>query len=151
MTDPSVKATRRKVPGVPRGPGYLLSRLGAQSRSRWARMLTAYELTPHQFAILSALAELGEAHQKQVAALIGVDPRNAVADFRRLDERSLILQEPDSDDRRRRIIRLTSQGTSLTDALHRDGKRIEGEMFAALKSGELDVLHQLLLKLFEAQ
>lgn len=146
--DSSVKSADEAVPGLRRGPGYLLSRLGAESRARWTRMLAAYELTPHQFAILFALAELGEAHQKRLAMLIGVDPRNAVVDFRRLDERSLIAQHADSADRRRRTVRLTSEGASLVTTLRHGGDRIEAEMFAPLEAAELDALHALLLKLF---
>jgi len=149
MTDLPVKLTRRPVPGLRRGRGYLLSRLGADSRGRWKQMLAAYDLTPHQFAILSALSELGEAHQKQLATLIGVDPRNAVADFRRLDDRSLIVQLPDLEDRRRRTVRLTPEGASLAAALRRDGEQIEAEMFAPLDPEERDALHALLLKLFD--
>ncbi|MBV9168278.1 MAG: MarR family transcriptional regulator [Solirubrobacterales bacterium] len=149
MTDLPVKSSRGPVPGLRRGPGYLLARLGADSRGRWRQMLAAYNLTPHQFALLFALSELGEAHQKQLATLIGVDPRNAVLDFRRLDDRSLIVQQPDLEDRRRRIVRLTPEGASLVTALRRDGEQIEAEMFAPLDAEEREALHALLLKLFD--
>lgn len=148
MTDSPVKSAWRPVPGLLGGPGYLLARLGADSRGRWRQMLAAYDLTPHQFAILTTLSELGEAHQKQLAALIGVDPRNAVTDFKRLDDRSLLVQQPDLEDRRRRTIRLTPEGASLVGALRRGGEQIEAEMFAPLDPEERDALHALLLKLF---
>lgn len=112
-------------------------------------MLAVYDLTPHQFAILSALSELGEAHQKQLAMLIGVDPRNTVTDFRRLDDRSLIVQQPDLKDRRRRTVRLTPEGVALVAALRRDGEQIETDMFAPLEPRERETLHALLAKLFD--
>src|SRR5215216_4990521 len=58
--------------------GYLLARLGAESRRRWARMLADHGLTPHHFGILMTLDHLGTAHQRRLSELVGVDPRNAV-------------------------------------------------------------------------
>lgn len=44
-------------------------------------------------------------------------PRSAAADLRRLEDRSLIVQHPDLQDRRRRTVRHTSEGTSLVAAI----------------------------------
>jgi hypothetical protein len=39
--------------------GYLLARVGAQSRRRWARMLTEHGPSPSHFGLLRALGQLG--------------------------------------------------------------------------------------------
>ena len=58
--------------------GYLLARVGAQSRRIWARMLAEHDLTPHHYGILMVLDQIGAAPQQQLSRAVGVDPRNAV-------------------------------------------------------------------------
>jgi MarR family transcriptional regulator, lower aerobic nicotinate degradation pathway regulator len=132
-------------------PGYLLARLGADSRGLWGRMLSERGLTPHQFGVLMALAQIGETHQQRLVAIIGVDPRNAVGIMDGLSERSLLERTIDPNDRRRHVVRLTAKGASVVTELRDAGKAIEDQMFHGLTLGERDALHALLLKLFDAR
>lgn len=129
--------------------GYLLARLGAESRSLWARMLAARRLTPHQFGMLMALAQVGESHQRRLSEIVGIDPRNAVAVIDALHQRRLLERSGDPDDRRRHVIRIAAQGRSTIDELRGAGEVIEHEMLAGLDPGEQAQLHALLLKLFD--
>jgi DNA-binding MarR family transcriptional regulator len=131
--------------------GYLLARLGADSRGLWGRMLSERGLTPHQFGVLMALAQLGEAHQQRLVAIIGVDPRNAVGIMDGLSERALLERTIDPNDRRRHLIRLTPKGAAVVAELRDTGAAIEDQMFDGLDRGERDALHALLLKLFDAR
>src|SRR5437660_8660806 len=81
--------------------GYLIARLGIESRRLWGQMLAEYDLTPHQFGVLSALAQLGAQSQHQLARAVGVDPRNAVPIVDALEHRGLLQRRPDPADRRR--------------------------------------------------
>lgn len=132
-------------------PGYLLARLGADSRGLWGRMLSERGLTPHQFAVLMALAQLGEAPQQRLVAVIGVDPRNAVGIMDGLSQRALLERSVDPHDRRRHLIRLTPEGASVVAELGDAGTALEDEMFQGLSRGERDALRALLLKLFDAR
>ncbi len=114
-------------------------------------MLSARGLTPHQFGVLMALAQLGEAHQQRLVAIIGVDPRNAVGIMDGLSERGLLERSIDPNDRRRHVLRLTSAGASVVAELRHAGTAIEDEMFQGLDRSERDALHALLLKLFDAR
>ncbi len=131
--------------------GYLLARLGADSRGLWARMLARRGLTPHHFGVLMGLAKLGETHQRQLTTIIGVDPRNAVGVIDALTERGLVERDVDPADRRRHLIRLTAQGRLVLAELQRAGDAIEDDMLSGLDPGERRALHALLLKLFDAR
>jgi MarR family transcriptional regulator, lower aerobic nicotinate degradation pathway regulator len=132
-------------------PGYLLARLGADSRGLWGRMLSERGLTPHHFGVLMALAQLGEAPQQRLVAIIGVDPRNAVGIMDGLSERALLERSIDPNDRRRHVIRLTPAGAAVVAELRAAGTAIEDEMFQGLDPGERGALYALLLKLFDAR
>src|SRR5712692_7522479 len=75
--------------------GYLLAHIGRESRRLWAQMLVEQGLTPHQFAVLSSLGNLGTTSQQHLCRRVGVDPRNAVSVFDLLQERGLIERGPD--------------------------------------------------------
>jgi DNA-binding MarR family transcriptional regulator len=130
--------------------GYLLARLGAESRRRWARMLADHGLTPHHFGMLMTLDQLGMAHQRRLSELVGIDPRNAVPLIDLLQQRGLIQRTDDPADRRRRAIRLTPAGQTMLNDLRQAADAIEHDMLKDLDDHQQAILHRLLLTLFEA-
>ena len=142
-----------KVPAPPpelqAGTGYLLARLGAESRRRWARMLAEHGMTPHHYGALMTLDSLKVTHQQRLAELIGVDPRNAVSVVDFLERHELIERTRDPADRRRHAIALTGEGRAVIDGLRRAGERVEHDMLDGLTGDEQAALHALLHRLFE--
>jgi DNA-binding MarR family transcriptional regulator len=134
--------------GLLSSSGYLLARIGMESRRLWTRMLAQHTLTPHQFGVIIALASCGDASQRQLSATLGIDPRNAMAVFDILEERDLIERREDPSDRRRHSVRLTQAGLRKTVELRRMGEEIEREMLKGLSVSEKHSLHELLVKLF---
>jgi DNA-binding MarR family transcriptional regulator len=130
--------------------GYLLARLGAESRRRWARMLADHGLTPHHFGVLMTLDHLGVAHQRRLSELVGIDPRNAVPVIDLLHQRGLLHRTSDPGDRRRRAIRLTPAGQRLLTELRQAADAVEADMLKGLDDHQQAILHQLLRTLFEA-
>jgi DNA-binding MarR family transcriptional regulator len=130
--------------------GYLLARLGAESRRRWARMLADHGLTPHHFGMLMTLDHLGVAHQRRLSELVGVDPRNAVPLLDLLDQRGLLHRTSDPADRRRHVIALTPAGQRLLNQLRQAADAVEADMLKGLDDHQQATLHQLLRTLFEA-
>jgi DNA-binding MarR family transcriptional regulator len=130
--------------------GYLLARLGGESRRRWAHMLSDHGLTPHHFGVLMVLQQLDAASQQQLSRLVGVDPRNVVAVLDVLEHERLIRRRAHPTDRRRHTVSLTPAGRQLLAELGLAGERIEEELLNQLSPAERDSLHQLLLKLFHA-
>jgi hypothetical protein len=69
--------------------GYLLARIGAESRRRWRRMLADHDLAEHPFGVLMALDQVGPQSQQGLSRILGIDPRNAVAALHRPGSRPL--------------------------------------------------------------
>jgi DNA-binding MarR family transcriptional regulator len=136
--------------GLRSSTGYLLARLGAESRRRWARMLADHGLTPHHFGVLMTLDHLGTTHQRRLSELVGVDPRNAVPLLDLLHQRGLIQRTDDPADRRRRAIALTQAGQRLLNQLRQAADAVEADMLKDLDDQQQGSLHRLLLTLFEA-
>src|SRR5215211_528812 len=136
--------------GLRSSTGYLLARLGTESRRRWARMLADHGLTPHHFGMLMTLDQLGVTHQRRLSELVGIDPRNAVPVIDLLHQRGLIRRTGDPADRRRRAIGLTPAGQRLLDDLRQAADAIEHDMLKDLDDHQQAILHRLLLTLFEA-
>ena len=157
MTQEAIPAASAKPAGGPAEPadlrsstGYLLARLGAESRRRWARMLADHGLTPHHFGMLMTLDHLGVAHQRRLSELVGIDPRNAVPLIDLLHRRGLIQRTGDPADRRRRAIALTPAGQRLLNDLRQAADTVEHDMLKGLDDHQQAILHRLLLTLFEA-
>jgi DNA-binding MarR family transcriptional regulator len=127
--------------------GYLLARIGAESRRRWRQMLADHELAEHDFGVLMVLDQAGSQSQVRLSQILGIDPRNAVAVLDRLEHRSLVDRTQDPADRRRHAVRLTRAGRHLMATLRRDGETTELSMLAGLNVAERASLHRLLIKL----
>jgi len=130
--------------------GYLLARVGAESRRMWARMLAEHELTPHHFGILMVLDQVAAASQQQLSRAVGVDPRNAVPVIDALQRRNLVERQPDPTDRRRHAVALTAAGRAALDNLRRAGDEVEEQLLDCLSSSERAALHRTLRKLLAA-
>jgi DNA-binding MarR family transcriptional regulator len=128
--------------------GFLLARLGMESRKRFGRMMASQKLSMHHFGPLMALGEHGMVPQLQLSRIMGVDPRNAVPTIDELEKRKLIERRPDPSDRRRCNVCITQAGRQLLQAIRQSGAHLEEEFFKSLSNGEQATLHSLLLKLY---
>jgi DNA-binding MarR family transcriptional regulator len=127
--------------------GFLLAIVGADSRRRFAQMLSAWDLSPGHFGALMSVAEFGSPSQQELGRATGIDPRNLVPLLDVLGERGLLERQPHPRDRRRHVVRLTSAGRSLLKQMQKRGAEVEEEMLGELSAGERKALHQMLLKL----
>ena len=128
--------------------GYLLARVGAESRRLWGQMLAEFGLTPHDFGVLMMLRQVESASQQQLGRFIGVDPRNVVALVDALEAQRLVRRQPDLADRRRHAVALTPRGRRLLTKLARAGEEVEQDFLRGLSEGDRVELHQVLVKLF---
>lgn len=129
---------------------YLLGMAGARARQLWAGMLAQRRVSPSQFKVLRALSESGPMGQHELAALIAVDPRNAVPLIDSLAERGLLDRGVDPADRRRRMLTLTGRGQELAADLASVAAEIENDFLSPLTSDQQRSLRQMLLSLLRA-
>jgi DNA-binding MarR family transcriptional regulator len=141
------KATDKLAAPLLASCGFLLARLGAESRRRFTRFLTEHELAMHDFSVLLVLGEHGALPQQRLSRMIGIDPRNAVPIIDSLEARLLVERRPDSEDRRRYAVALTAAGRRLMERLGESGAHLEAEMLEPLSRAEQATLRQLLQKL----
>jgi len=136
--------------GLEASTGYLLARVGSDSRRRWARTLLEEDLTPHHYSALIALDQRGAMSQQQLSHLVGIDPRNAVPVIDQLQTRGLLARNPDPTDRRRHAVTLTATGRRLLTRLRHAADEAEERLLTPLCTTERRSLHALLTKLFAA-
>ncbi len=136
--------------GLEASTGYLLARVGSDSRRLWAHTLIEEDLTPHHYSALIALDQLGSMSQQQLSRLVGIDARNAVPVIDQLQTRGLLDRNPDLIDRRRHAVTLTETGRGLLTQLRHAADDAEERMLNPLTTTERRTLHALLTKLFAA-
>jgi len=148
---PSPSRTPRLVEpaGLEVSTGYLLARVGSDSRRLWARTLLEEDLTPHHYSALLALDQLGAMSQRQLSHLVGIDPRNAVPVIDQLQTRGLLARNPDLTDRRRHAVTLTETGRGLLTRLRHAAEDAEERLLTPLTATERRSLQALLTKLFD--
>lgn len=149
-TSPSQAAGLVEPAGLEPSTGYLLARVGSDSRRLWAHTLIEEDLTPHHYSALIALDQLGSMSQQQLSRLVGIDARNAVPVIDQLQARGLLARNPDPTDRRRHAVTLTETGRTLLTQLRRAADDAEERMLNPLTTTERGTLHALLTKLFAA-
>jgi DNA-binding MarR family transcriptional regulator len=94
-------------------PGFLIRRLHQIHVALFQEACSAFEMTPLQYSLLSALAARGTADQTTLAADIALDRTTTTGALKRLEARNLVERPVSDDDRRARICKLTAAGAAL--------------------------------------
>src|SRR5262245_64914064 len=128
--------------------GFLLARLGTESRRRFARALAGSPVAVSHYGLLVTLAARGPISQRQLAAHTVIDPRNLVVLLDELAAENLIERAPLLEDRRVRSVSLSAKGRDVLRGLRNASTRAEHDLLSALTAAERKTLHALLLKLF---
>jgi len=126
---------------------FLLKRLGFAAKQR---SLDEYEQTglgPYHHAILILLDEGAPETQAAIADSLGYDRGTLVGLLDELEEKGLLERKRDPDDRRRHLVRLTSDGKRALTRLRTLAGRLEDEFLAPLDAEQREQLHALLLVL----
>jgi DNA-binding MarR family transcriptional regulator len=124
-------------------PGFLVRRLHQIHVALFQEKCAAFEITPLQYSLLSALAVRETADQTTLAADVALDRTTTTGALKRLQARNFIERGIDREDRRARNCRLTSAGRKLLErmeasarAAHRETltglSRIEQKRFVAM-------------------
>ncbi|MGD0241992.1 MAG: MarR family transcriptional regulator [Streptosporangiaceae bacterium] len=113
-------ASDNEISAVIRGfaetPGHLIRRAHQAHTQLWAELVPV-DITGSQFVILCALTVHGELDQASIGRLTSLD-RSSVAELAgRMARRGLIQRGRDERDGRKRVLRITEQGTrAVTEA-----------------------------------
>jgi DNA-binding MarR family transcriptional regulator len=143
----------RTVPQLPEelvaSPTFLIKRLGFAAKERSMKAYERTGLHPYHHAILLVLDEGSAETQGSIADALGYDRGQLVGLLDELEEQGLVERRRDPNDRRRHLVRLTSDGKRMLKRLRALSKEIEDEFLAPLGDKERSNLHALLLRLAE--
>lgn len=137
----------KEPPELLESAGYLLARVGSESRRRFVEALATQDLTLAAYSVLMILGSAGATTQRQLADAVSVDPRNLVPILDDLEARSLLVRDDHPADRRRHAVRLTSAGKAKLAHLGEVGAAAELELLKPLNLAERKQLQALLRKL----
>lgn len=104
-------------------------------------------LTATQWAAMSKLAEQGACSQNQLGRLTAMDVATIKGVIDRLTARGLTETGPDSQDRRRLLVKLSRAGQAIVEKATPDALGITEETLAPLNPKERETLTALLRKL----
>lgn len=146
MTDASPCQARRGPP-LPIATARLLSEVGRSQVARFSNDLQPLDLRPKHFALLN-LIDLNEGtSQQQLAQRLGLEPSGLVGTIDQLEQQAIVERRRAPTDRRRYALCLTPGGKAKLTEARQITARHAGELLAPLTESELQVLHDLLVRI----
>ena len=150
MTD-TIPQPARTAPPLPEelvaSSTFLLKRLGFAVKERTMKAYEGTSLHPYHHAILLVLDAGSADTQGSIADTLGYDRGQLVGLLDELEDQGLVERRRDPSDRRRHLVRLTTEGKKTLRRLRALTKEIEDEFLAPLGDKERAKLHMLLLQL----
>ncbi|NBQ89157.1 MAG: MarR family transcriptional regulator [Betaproteobacteria bacterium] len=128
-------------------PGHLIRRAHQKSVAVFMEETAGVDITPVQFAILNALLDAPGADQVTLAARVSFDAATSGSVIGRLEAKGWVRRESDPDDRRRKLLWITTAGAQVARSLKRAAARAQQRMLEGLDPAERAQLVALLEKL----
>jgi len=142
----------RAIPPVRRIPLPLARRFFQICTTAAAESLADSTLTPQEFAVMAYINKsVGEPDidQNSLAERLGIDRNTTSLLVERVESKGLLERRVNGEDRRARLLRLTSRGEKLHSRLY--PRALDGQMriLDVLKPSEREVLLDLLVRVIE--
>ena len=135
MASKRLRKTERSWP-LDRRPGFLIRRLHQIHVALFQKNCAAFEITPLQYSLLSALAKRGTADQTTLAADVALDRTTTTGALKRLQLRQFVERSIDQGDRRAQVCRLTKAGTALLRQMERSARAAHRETVVDLSKAD---------------
>jgi DNA-binding MarR family transcriptional regulator len=135
MAERRASKTRLSWP-LEQRPGYLIRRLHQIHVALFQENCAAFDVTPLQYSLLSALARRATADQTTLAADVALDRTTTTGALKRLQARKLIERTVLRRDRRAQICRLTKAGARLLRLMEASAQVAHRETLAGLNMAE---------------
>jgi len=103
-------------------PGYLIRRLHQIHVGLFQEKCAAFEITPLQYSLLTALARRGAADQTTLAADVALDRTTTTGALKRLQSRRFVERSIERRDRRSQVCRLTKTGSALLRRMEKSAR-----------------------------
>jgi DNA-binding MarR family transcriptional regulator len=103
-------------------PGFLIRRLHQIHVALFQKECAAFDITPLQYSLLTALAARGTADQTTLAADVALDRTTTTGALKRLQLRNFVERSVLDRDRRAQTCRLTRKGITLLRKMERSAQ-----------------------------
>jgi DNA-binding MarR family transcriptional regulator len=130
-------------------PGHLIRRLQQIAVAIFMEETVGFDVTPVQYAALIAVREHSDIDVTRLSALIAFDRSTLGNVVARLQAKGWIERRPTSSDKRIKLLRLTSAGRQLLDAIEPAVSRAQTRMLAPIPKSERKQLMEHLRQLVE--
>ena len=117
-------------------PGYLIRRLHQIHVALFQDRCAAFDVTPLQYSLLTALAKRGTADQTTLAADIALDRTTTTGALKRLQSRRFVDRTVARHDRRSQTCRLTKAGAALLRKMEKSARAAHLETVADLSKAD---------------
>jgi DNA-binding MarR family transcriptional regulator len=114
-------------------------------------ILSTHDLSMWGYVVLNALDRSPVRTQTALAEAIGADKTRIIGTLDELQQRGYIERRPDPDDRRVRLLEITSAGRAVKNAVQSDIQRGEERWLAELSAEERRVFLRVLERLTRAE
>ena len=144
-----------KLPGFPRAdavlgtPGHLLRRCHQIAVAIFLDECQAFDLTPLQYVALSALATHGPLDKATIGGAVALDRTTVAVVVKNLEERGFVTIRPSDQDRRAKLIKITTKGLDLLSSVQAGIASAQERTMAPLAPKERVELLRLLRKIAE--
>jgi MarR family transcriptional regulator, lower aerobic nicotinate degradation pathway regulator len=132
-------------------PGYLIRRVHQIHVALFQQRCAAFEITPLQYSLLTALAKRGTADQTTLAADIALDRTTTTGALKRLQSRRFVDRAIERHDRRSQTCRLTRAGAALLRRMERSARLAHLETVADLSSADQKRFIAMMQKIVSAR
>ncbi|WP_245441339.1 MarR family winged helix-turn-helix transcriptional regulator [Neorhizobium sp. T7_12] len=130
-------------------PGHLLRRCHQIGVAIFLDECRAYELTPLQFGVLSALDGFGPMDQARLGGVTALDRTTTIVVLTKLEERGLVTRVPSKKDKRAKIVAITEAGRRTLADILPSVAEVQRRILAPLNGRERSQLLSLLRKMAE--
>jgi DNA-binding MarR family transcriptional regulator len=128
-------------------PGHLIRRAQQIAVAIFIEECAALDLTPVQYAALVAIQENEGIDATRLSAQIAFDRSTLGNVLERLETRGFVERYPSPDDKRIKLLKLTSQGRAVTRRAEVGVRRTQERILAPLAPKDRRVLLELLTQL----
>jgi MarR family transcriptional regulator, lower aerobic nicotinate degradation pathway regulator len=132
-------------------PGFLIRRLHQIHVALFQKKCAAFEITPLQYSLLSALAKRGVADQTTLAADVALDRTTTTGALKRLQSRRFIERSVQQRDRRAQFCQLTKAGAALLRKMEAAARAAHRETVADLSKSDQERFVAMMRRMIAAR
>lgn len=112
------------------------------------RYRSRFGLKIAEWRVMAILGDAGSATQRELTEATLMDKVAVNRACKVLEERGLVMRQPNADDGRSHLLELTDEGRAIHGEVMPLARAMEVEIFATLDATEIDQLQDLLRRIF---